>query len=370
MNHGTQLNNQTFLITGASGFIGGRIIERLRHDHHCHIKALVHNLNHATRIARLKIKIIPGDILDKNLLADITKNVNYVIHCAVGTSPNAKLNRKITVEGTRNILQASQKNQVNRFVYLSTASVYGYPLPPVCNEKTPYQVVADDLYNHDKIAAEKIALKFTHRPLPLVILQPTIVYGPYSTPWTIRPIRQLQHHELFLVNHGQGLANPIYIDNLVDAIFLSLTKKAAANQKMIISDGQPITWKNFYEAYQKMTPQSQLSHYGLFHKYQLKLLSLPISLALKTTQITRNFFDPLSLLKTRPPLIDNAVIPLYQKAQSIENLSKDKNLQVFFQDKCVFEIEKAKKILGYSPKISFTQGMKLTKQWLKYARLI
>ena len=355
MNLGLKLKNKTILVTGASGFIGGRIVERLCQNHDCQVKALVHNLGHAARISRFKIELIKGDVLDKKLMKQITRGVDYVIHGAVGNTADIKLNRQITVEGTRNIMQASLKNRVKRIIYFSTMSVYGYPLSQRVNEKSEYKKVPNDNYNQMKIEAEEIAKGYIKRGLPLVILQPTQVYGPYSSTWTISPINELTNNQLLLVNEGQGLANPLYIHNLIDAVLLALTKKTALGETFIISDGKAMTWKKFYESYQKMLKKDSLPELNYFNQLKWQILSWPIKLAKK-----------IGLPK--PNFIVNKIKPLYQRARAINNWSK--NRQLFFSSKTRFEITRAQKILGYSPRISFSQGMKLTKQWLKYSRLI
>jgi len=366
MNPGSKFKNKTFLITGASGFIAGRIIERLCQKHDCRIKALVHNINHATRIARLDIEIIPGDILDKKLLGKIAQNVDYVIHCAVGNTPDTKLNRQITVNGTKNILRASLKNKIKKLIYFSTMSVYGYPLPATVNEKTPYKKVPEDHYNNDKIEAEKICRKYIKKGLPAVILQPTIVYGPYAKSWTINPTNEIKNNQIFLINNGNGFANPVYIDNLIDAVFLALIKKEAISETFIISNGKSITWKKFYDVYQKMISKKNLSELTISNKLKLQILNFPIKVGKKIKLI----FNPFDFFQKRPTFIDKIILPHYQKTKAIENLSANKNRQLFFQDKALFEIKKAEKILCYSPGISFSQGMKLTKKWLKYSRFI
>lgn len=366
MNLGPKFRNKTFLIIGASGFIGGRIIERLYRDYNCHVKALIHNIGHAARIARFDIEIIPGDILDKKLLEKTTQNVDFVIHCAVGNTSDVKLNHQITVEGTKNILQASLKNKVKRLIYFSTMSVYGYPLPKICNEETPYKKVQGDCYNNDKIEAEKIVRGYIKKGLPGVILQPTIVYGPYAGSWTIGPVNELKNNGLFLVDEGQGIANPVYIDNLVDAVFLASTKREAIGKIFIISGGQGMTWKKFFNAYRKMIGKETLPKLNRFNKLKLEILNLPIEIGRRI----RVVFDPFAYFNLRPAFVDKIILPFYRRAKTIENLSADKNRQLFFQDKCVFEIEKAKKILGYTPRISFSEGMKLTEKWLRYTRII
>jgi len=346
---------KTILITGSTGFIAGRIIERLDQINGWRIKALAHNLTKAVRIARFDIEIIQGDILDKKLLKNITKNVDYVIHCAVGNTNSPKVNHDITVEGTRNIANYCLKNRVKRLIYFSTMSVYGYPLPDIVNERAPYKKISDDHYNNDKIQAEAIVLSKIKQGLAAVILQPTIVYGPYAGSWTIGPITELKSNQFFLVNNGQGLCNSLYIDNLVDGVILALTQKKAIGETFILTDGQPITWKKFYESYQKMIGNKKLEGMEKLDKYKFGFLGKPL-------KWLQNFNLP------RPKFIIKMIKPLYLKTQAINNWPE--NRRKFFNDKCIFSINKARKLLNYSPRISFTQGMKLTKKWLEYSRFI
>lgn len=366
MNLGYKFENKTFLITGANGFIGSRIIERLSQEYYCHIKALVHSTSRATRIARFDIELIQGDVLDKCLLHKITKDAEYVIHCAFGNTDNVSLNRQITVEGTRNISLASLVNKVKRLIHFSTMSVYGYPLPPICDEKTPYTKVVGDFYNNDKITAEKIIQNYIKKGLPAVILQPTIVYGPYASIWTVDPINKINVNGLFLVQDGQGLTNPLYIDNLIDAVFLALTKGGAIGETFIISDGKSIRWKEFFAFYQSMVPKKKLSNLSLFNKYKLEIISFPLLVLL----ILRKSLSHFGLFKTPPDFAKKIIAPFYRRARSMKDLSTNKNRQLFFQDKTTFDINKARRILGYSPRIALPKGMKLTEEWLRYARII
>lgn len=369
MNPGFQISNnfqnKTFLITGASGFIGGRIVERLKRDYSCKVKALVHNLNHAARIARFDIEILSGNILDKIWLEDVTKGVDYLVHCAFGNTSDNNLNKKITVDGTENILHAAVKNKVKRFIYFSTMSVYGYGLPNRCNEECSYQIVKGDFYNNDKIEAEKIVFEYIKKGLPAVILQPTIVYGPYASIWTVWVVEKLKQKQLFLIDDGKGLANPLYIDNLVDAVFLSLTKKEAIGEKFIISDGKSVSWKEFFSYYQKMIKSNRFPKIRKTYKYKYLLLSL----VTKNIINLKNKFYPKPLFSTQN-LLTESFDNLLHKVDDLSGSVMDKNLEIFFKDRTIFDISKAENKLKYTSRVTLKKGMQLTEKWLNYAHKI
>ncbi len=369
MNRGIPFDNKltgkTYLVTGASGFIGGRIVERICRDYKGKVKAIVHNLGHAARIARFDIEILPGNILNKEWLHEVTKNVDYVIHCAFGNSPDHILNRKITVGGSLNIAQASLQNNVKRFVYFSTMSVYGSPLSTICNELSPYQKIPGDNYNNDKIEAEQIIDKYIKKGLPTVILQPTVVYGPFASVWTQWIVNMLRQNQLFLIGEGKGLANPVFVDNVVDAVFLSMTKDEAVGRKFIISDGKTITWKDFFYYYQLMINKNSIPQYKLLLKYKYLFLTTLVDM----TKKLKGKIYPGTLFQTQNTFtksFDN----LNKETEKMKSILLNDNLQLFFKDRCLFDIDKAKKILKYHPRISLKKGMDLTHTWLKYSRSI
>lgn len=361
----SNLIGKTYLITGASGFIGGRIVERICRDYKGKVKALVHNLGHAARIARFDIEILPGDILDKDWIFEVTKDLDYVVHCAFGNTSDIHLNHKITVEGTRNILDASFKNKVKRFVHFSTMSVYGSPLPSYCNEDNHHKVVKGDYYNNDKIEAEKIVDDYIKKGLPAVILQPTIVYGPYASLWTVWLVNQIQQNKFFLPDRGRGLANPVYIDNVVDAVLLAMIRNEAVGERFIISDGKTLSWKEFSSCYQKMIKLESIKELSSALKYKYLLLTTLVD---SVKRVKKKICpDPIF---NRQNTFTRSFDAISQEVDGMRSLLSDINLQNFFKERCLFDISKARKKLDYVPRISLVDGMRLTELWLKFARLI
>src|SRR6202043_1853789 len=95
-------------------------------------------------------------------------------------------------------------------------------------------------YCDNKMRAEQVVSRFLRRGVPAVILRPSIVYGPHSA-WSTRLIAALREHRVTLIDHGRGACNTTYVDNLVDAVFLSIEKERAVGQTFFITDGEEIT---------------------------------------------------------------------------------------------------------------------------------
>src|ERR1035437_10260366 len=103
------LRGQKVFVTGATGFIGGRLVEKLVLDEGAEVVALVRKFKNASRLARFPIKMVAGDVLDADALNRAMDGCSYAVHCAMdGSGTNAE-NRRVTVEGTRNICQVAEK---------------------------------------------------------------------------------------------------------------------------------------------------------------------------------------------------------------------------------------------------------------------
>ena len=189
----------TVLVTGATGFIGGRICERLVQAGARRVRALVHSMHRAARIARLPIELCPGNLLETDSLRQALADSTVVIHCGLG-------NARGIVRGTENLLSVCREGKVKRFVHMSTAAVYGLTPPPGSEvEDAPLRLTGDG-YCDNKWRAERAVLRAGQRGLPVVILRPSIVYGPYSA-WSTRLIADLREHRVALIDQGKGACN-------------------------------------------------------------------------------------------------------------------------------------------------------------------
>lgn len=385
------IKNSRIFITGATGFIGGRLAERLVwENNHNQILALVRDLSRVSRLARfVGIDMIKGDILDLSNLLNVTKGCNIILHCAFGNKGDEKYQEKVTVEGTRNVCEAALKNK-SKLVYLSSIAVYGDNPPEIVDEKTPLGR-ANDIYTKSKLRAERICLEYMKKySLAAAIIRPAVVYGPYSPVWTLNPIEKLKEKKLFLIEHGNGLCNHLYIDNLVDAIFLAALSGKSNGEAYVISDGSAVTWRKFYSFYRAI-----LNEMGIENEWislskkelldivnQRKRLVYNIKGVIRTSLINESFnreIDHYPLVGNMKELIKR-ILPekalsgfrdlrrAYRTDSGINEMSQIPDPPIprdinFFSLRSAFSIEKAKRDLGYSPMVSLQEGMDRIKQW-------
>ena len=384
--------DKTVFVTGATGFIGGRVCERLVLAGVKNVRALVHTANRAARIGRLPVQLCPGSLLDRSSLREAMGNSQVVIHCGLGVGRGIP-------EGTQNLLEAAHSAGVARFVNISTAAVYGLtPKPGSEIESAPLPHTGDP-YCDNKGRAEKIVLRFGDRGLPVVILRPSIVYGPYSF-WSTRLLQELREDHVALINRGSGACNTTYVDNLVDAIFLSIENDQALGQAFFITDGEPVTWGEFIQAHTKMLGMEsvlpELSTQAIEEHYRNQPGMLKGSIQATGRVLRSREFRQMLL---RIPASERMLAGLWRWSASLSEQNRERirarigikgssrsgaardagsneryipdHDTVATQSATVFfSIEKARKLMGYKPRIPFAQGMQLVEQWLRFANYL
>jgi nucleoside-diphosphate-sugar epimerase len=228
------------LVTGAGGFIGGRLVEALQQLEGRTPVAGLRRWSTAARIGRYPIDPVQCDIMEPAQLAAVMQEVDGVIHGAVG-------NRTVTVEGTRNVLQAALDAGVRKVVHLSTVDVYGRATGPV-DEEYGFRETGRE-YGDSKIEAEKVCAEYVERGLDVVILRPTIVYGPFSDLWTVEPAQRLATGSWLLPREAcQGTCNLVHVDDLVRASILALDAEGCAGRAYNVNGPDRPTWQEYVEA--------------------------------------------------------------------------------------------------------------------------
>ncbi len=168
----------TAAVTGASGHIGNNLCRELIKQGF-KVKALIHNDKKAVK--GLELEIITGSLSDKNDLKKLTENADIVFHLAaiISIQGNSKgILKRVNVEGTKNLIEASLEQGVKRFIHFSSIHALNqYPLNKELNEKN--NLVEENAYAYDlsKAEAEKIVLDAEKKGLDAVILNPTSVIG-------------------------------------------------------------------------------------------------------------------------------------------------------------------------------------------------
>ena len=168
------------LVTGASGFIGGRIVHALAKRGEP-VRILVRPGANLRGIAGLTYEHHEGDLLDRDSLARAVKGCSKVYHAAASYklwARDPQLVYQTNVEGTRNLIEMASENKVERIVYTSSVATIGVPEQGLGTEDTPVQL--DDMvgdYKRSKFMAEEAAIQLIHQGAPVVVVNPTFPVG-------------------------------------------------------------------------------------------------------------------------------------------------------------------------------------------------
>ena len=310
------------LATGAAGFIGSSLVRRLVSEGH-DVRGVIHHTQ--PTYFHKRVEYISGDITNPEFLKPVMDQVDVVFHCAAVVKdygPKSVFNQ-INVEGTKNLIAASEASSVKKFIFLSHIK-YG------SGKNIGY-------YHETKAIAEQSLMeKYTHDHFPVVIIRPGNVYGPGATTWVLRPLQAIQKNRIALIDKGTGIFLHTYIENLLDALVVALQEPRAVGQIIDITDGDnTTTWGDYLNALAKMTGKPPIK------KNMSKRTALVVG---------KLMMVGYTLFKIEPWVTPVAI-------------------EIFANQKTV-SIEKAKALLGYEPMVDFTEGLKHVERWLKAERYI
>ncbi len=172
-----------YFVTGATGFVGGALVKKLREAGH-EVHASVRSPEKAKDLQALGVKLFKGDVTDKESMREAMSGVDGVYHVAGWYKVGAKDKSggvQVNINGTRNVLELMQELKISKGVYTSTLAINSDTKGTLVDET--YQFTGEHISEYDRTKAEahKIADKFINQGLPLVIVQPGLIYGPGDT---------------------------------------------------------------------------------------------------------------------------------------------------------------------------------------------
>ncbi len=246
------LQGKHVLVTGAGGFIGSHLTERLVQAG-ARTRAFVHYrgngsagwLDHSS--CRDDVEIIAGDICDRDSVAGAVKGADVIFHLAalIGIPysyhvPVSYL--RTNAEGVLNVLQAARANSVEILVHTSTSEVYGTAKSVPITEDHPLQ--GQSPYSASKIAADKLAESFfLSFGVPVVTVRPFNTFGPRQSARAVIPtiVTQLLSGSVVRLGNVQPTRDFNYVANTVDGFILAAEKKEAIGRTINIGSGTEIT---------------------------------------------------------------------------------------------------------------------------------
>jgi nucleoside-diphosphate-sugar epimerase len=300
------------------------------------VRALVRAGTDAGSLERLGVTVVRGDLTEAETLPAAVDGVDVVFHCAakVGDWGPVADYRAVNVDGLRALMDACRSKAVKRFVHLSSLGVYAARHHFGTDETEPLPKHHVDGYTQTKVESEQLALSYAREhAFPVVVLRPGFIYGPQDRTVLPKLLDALRRRRVrYLGDNGRAM-NTIYVGNLLDAMFLAAEEPRAIGQIYNLTDGEAVSKRRFIE--------TLADGMGI---------ARPRSLAVPLW-----FARPLArLLEARARKQGDSEPPVLTQARvKFLGLNLD------------FSIEKARRELGYRPRVSFDEGMRETVDWYK-----
>jgi farnesol dehydrogenase len=243
----------TFFVTGATGFIGTKLVnELIRQGHTVH--ALTRAKSNREGLDHERITLVQGDIMNRDSLVAGMKGCTHVFHLAAyakNWAPDQKIFYDHNVIGMRNVFEAAKQTGIQRVVWTSTIVTFGPTAPDVVGDETMPRITTKYYteYEETKAIAEKEALKMAAEGFPVVMVNPTRVYGPGKLTEGNSMSLMIDQYDRgklpILLNHGVNVGNYAMVDDLVRGHILAM-EKGRIGERYIIG-GENVSLKRFYE---------------------------------------------------------------------------------------------------------------------------
>lgn len=316
-------------VTGSTGFTGAALVKRLLQDGHSVAgldkqKGLIDD-----ELVRLGADLTYASVTDRDAVARCSQGAEVVMHLAaafreIGVSDD--LYKDVNVQGTRVVVEETIKAGARKLIYCSTQGVHGHIKSPPGDENSP--IAPADYYQKTKYEGEEIVRSYQDRGIEFTILRPTAIYGPGDPGRFMMIYRRVKKGVFPMFGRGQTFYHPVYIDNLVDAFVLAMAPKVGAGEAYVIGDEEyfPI--------------EDLVVRVGRAIGVDVRVPHYPILPLIVAGHMCEKICKPLGIV---PPIFPRRVD--------------------WFRQVRAFCIDKAKRDLGYQPRVGIDEGLRLTGGW-------
>jgi nucleoside-diphosphate-sugar epimerase len=323
------------VVTGGTGFLGSHLVHALRAAGH-DVAVLARNDAKARSVLPHGCEVLLGDICDAALARKLVAGADLVFHTVSNfrtASGAAATYRRINVEGTTTVLEAAIAANVARFVHCSTIGVHGDVASSPGNEESPFN--PGDLYQETKLEAERaVARRVGASATQIVIVRPCSLYGPGDTRM-LKMFRMLARGTFFKVGACRANFHAGYIDDVVDGFLRAASVPGIDGEAFIVGGSDYVPLEAYIDTAADAVGASP------------PRVRLPYALMYSAAWGCERVCAPFGV---EPPLHVRRVR--------------------FFRNNRAFSIDKARDVLGYSPKIDLRDGMRRTVAWYKAQGLL
>jgi len=231
------------LVTGGTGFVGSRLALRLIATGF-RVRAIVRAKGTAPELQDPGIEEIEGDFARPEVAGPAAKGADAVVHCAATSGPDLEPVRQVNVEGTRAMIGASLAAGVRRYVHISTISVYARVPEERLDEASPLKEEGEP-YGWTKADADRIVFEGMRRGLPATILRPGAILGVHRTStWGVKMPARIRDQQIKLRGDGREILPWVHVENLVDAVLLSLENDQGVGRAYNVAD-KDVSWRDY-----------------------------------------------------------------------------------------------------------------------------
>lgn len=323
------------LVTGASGLLGSHIVEQLR-KRGLPVRVLVRPGSDRTWLNTQGVEFAEGDVTEPASLARACAGVDAVYHSAakVGDWGPWEEFQRITIDGTRNMLEAAAGAGVRRFVHISSISCYGYYTDEIEVDETfdlGYKLYKWAYYSRSKIAAERLAWE-AHRAgrIELTVIRPAWIYGERDRVTIGRLYQMIKQGRAKILGRGDNRLNVVYAGNIAEAAIAAAGRADCNGEAFNCSNDGAITQQAYFDLLARAIgapPVQRHVPYGVAYRAGFVLECLG------------------HLLRTRkPPFVTRYAVWLMGR-------------------RSYFSAEKARRMLGWQPTVTYEIGVPNTVRW-------
>lgn len=319
------------LITGATGFIGRHLSERLSHENHHNIRALALPGEDTSALDHLGVEVVHGDVLDYQSLQRAASNCQRIFHLAARTEssgPSRKDFEEVNVQGTANVARAALSAGADRLVFCSSGALYGRDIRNrAINEDTI--PVPDSPYGQSKFSAERILLSHHQRDgLPVVLARTSAVLGPGAMSW-LNLFQTIAAGRFRLIGDGQNYHHTADIADIVEGLALCGSVTGIEGQTYILAGAEPVPLRDLVQTIAEQVGATRMP------------TNLPAGPFRLYEAASRHLF---SLIGYRLPRADRIDLYLGDRA---------------------FDLSRSGHGLGYIPKVSTKEAVHRTAAWFR-----
>ncbi len=323
------------LVTGATGLLGSHIVEQLRARGEP-VRVLVRKTSDRSWLRTQDVEFAEGDVTDAESLRRACRGCDVVYHSAakVGDWGPWEEFQRVTIDGTRNTVEAAAEAGVRRLVHISSISTYGYHTAPVTVDETyelGYKLYRWAYYSKSKIEAERIAWNaFRAGRLELAVIRPAWIYGPRDRTTIERLVRMIRTGKAKILGRGDNRLNVVYAGNVAEACITAATLPEANGEAFNCSNDGEITQQQYFDLLADTLGAPRVKAH------------VPYRVAYTAGLVLECLGHAFGWQK--PPFITRYAVWLMGR-------------------RSYFSAEKARRVLGWQPAIRYEEGVPMTVKW-------